>query len=47
MPSREAYIGMALFYRENDDLRNFHNGYHPEVVEFLVPAMTAFAQNQR
>jgi hypothetical protein len=45
-PSKEAYIGMALFYRENEDMRRFHNGYHEDMVEFLVEAITSFAQHR-
>ncbi len=45
-PSREAYIGMALFYRDNDDMRSFHNGYHDNMVEFLVEAIASFAKHQ-
>ncbi|MBP2217055.1 TipAS antibiotic-recognition domain-containing protein [Arthrobacter sp. CAN_C5] len=45
-PSKEAYIGMALFYRENEDMRMFHNGYHQDLVEFLVPAITTYAQHR-
>ena len=45
-PSLEAYIGMALFYRENESMRAFHNAYHPDLVDFLVQAITAFAQVQ-
>ncbi len=44
-PSREAYIGMALLYRENEDMLRFHNGYHPDMVEFLIKAITIFAQH--
>jgi len=46
-PSPEAYIGMALFYQENDDMRAFHNRYHEGMVNFLVPAITTFAEQQR
>ena len=45
-PTPEAYIGMALFYRENEAMRAFHNAYHPDLVEFLVRAITTFAQAQ-
>jgi hypothetical protein len=43
-PSREAYIGMALFYNENADMKDFHNAYHPKMVEFLGNAMVVYAQ---
>jgi len=42
-PSRQAYIGMSLFYQENDDMRNFHNAYHPGMVAFLAEAMPVYA----
>ena len=43
-PSREAYIGMALFYRDNQDMKAFHNTYHPMMVDFLGDAIFAYAQ---
>ncbi|WP_327682294.1 TipAS antibiotic-recognition domain-containing protein [Kitasatospora sp. NBC_00458] len=42
-PSRRAYVGMALFYAEDDAMRDFHNSYHPRMVEFLGDAMRIFA----
>ena len=45
-PTPEAYIGMALFYRENEAMRAFHDGYHPALVDFLLSAITSFAQSQ-
>ncbi|MBP2215089.1 TipAS antibiotic-recognition domain-containing protein [Arthrobacter sp. CAN_C5] len=45
-PSKEAYIGMALSYRENQDMRVFHNGYHQDMVEFLIPAITTYARHR-
>ncbi|WP_329490023.1 TipAS antibiotic-recognition domain-containing protein [Kitasatospora sp. NBC_01246] len=44
VPTRKAYVGMALFYAENDDMRDFHNSYHPRMVEFLGEAMGVFAE---
>ncbi len=43
-PSREAYIGMGLFYRDNPDMKAFHNAYHPKMVEFLGDAIYTYAQ---
>ena len=43
-PSSRAYVGMALFYQENDGMRDFHNAYHPGMVEFLGDAVHAFAE---
>jgi hypothetical protein len=44
-PSRKAYVGMALFYRENPDMREFHNTYHPQMVEFLGEAVFVYAND--
>jgi hypothetical protein len=44
-PSREAYIGMGLFYMDNQDMRDFHNGYHPKMAEFLGDAVFIYARN--
>ena len=43
-PSREAYVGLALFYQENPDMRAYHNHFHPSMVEFLGEAIYVFAQ---
>lgn len=45
-PSQKAYIGLALFYQENPDMKAFHNTYHPKMVEFLGEAMFFFAKNK-
>nr|WP_295081771.1 TipAS antibiotic-recognition domain-containing protein [uncultured Roseateles sp.] len=45
-PSKKAYIGMALFYAENTEMRNFHNRYHPNMVTFLREAMAAHAHQK-
>lgn len=42
-PSREAYIGMGLFYRDNPDMKAFHNACHPKMVDFLGEAIYAYA----
>jgi len=42
-PGKEAYIGMALFYEENADMKKFHNQYHPRLVEFLGNAICHYA----
>ncbi|MGV9270096.1 TipAS antibiotic-recognition domain-containing protein [Kitasatospora sp. NPDC003701] len=42
-PTREAYVGTALLYAEDDGMREFHNSYHPKMVEFLGGAMRVFA----
>lgn len=43
-PSRDAYVGTALFYEDNADMKAFHNGYHPRMVEFLGDAVCVYAQ---
>ncbi|MBC3882629.1 TipAS antibiotic-recognition domain-containing protein [Undibacterium sp. LX40W] len=45
-PSQKAYIGLALFYRENPDMKTFHNAYHPQMVEFLGEAMFHFSKDK-
>lgn len=42
-PSREAYIGMSLFYQDNPQMKAFHNAYHPQMVDFLGEAIFAYA----
>jgi hypothetical protein len=42
-PSKQAYIGMSLFYSENQDMKDFHNAYDPKMVEFLTEAMPIYA----
>lgn len=44
-PSREAYIGTALFYADNPDMKAFHNAYHPRMVEFLGEAIHTYAHS--
>lgn len=43
-PSKEAYIGMGLFYNDNEDMKKYHNTYHPKMVDFLLDAMTFYAK---
>ncbi|GAC1569785.1 MAG: hypothetical protein NVS3B3_24160 [Aquirhabdus sp.] len=42
-PSKQAYIGMSLFYGENQGMKDFHNAYHPGMVEFLAEAIPIYA----
>jgi len=42
-PSPAAYLGMALFYQDNPGMRDFHNAYHPQMVNFLGDAMCVYA----
>ncbi|MGW5929333.1 TipAS antibiotic-recognition domain-containing protein [Streptomyces anulatus] len=44
IPSREAYIGTALLYATDDAMRDFHNSYHPRMVEFLGDAIKIYAE---
>jgi TipAS antibiotic-recognition domain len=43
VPSKQAYIGMSLFYGENEDMKSFHNAYQPNMVEFLAEAMLIYS----
>ena len=43
VPSRDAYVGTALFYADNADMKAFHNTYHPRMVEFLCDAAYTYA----
>ena len=43
-PSKEAYIGMSLFYGENQAIRSFHEAYHTRMVDFLAEAIPMYAQ---
>jgi len=45
IPSKKAYIGMGIFYKENDDMRKFHNAYHPAMVDYLGDAIVHYADN--
>uniref|UniRef100_UPI004048DBE0 TipAS antibiotic-recognition domain-containing protein n=1 Tax=Roseivirga sp. TaxID=1964215 RepID=UPI004048DBE0 len=42
-PSKEAYIGMGMFYKENDDIKKFNNSYNPEMVKYLGDAIVHYA----
>lgn len=42
-PSKEAYIGLALYYQDNPEMRNYHNAYHPNMVAFLNRAIPIYA----
>ncbi|EPX60398.1 hypothetical protein D187_001885 [Cystobacter fuscus DSM 2262] len=44
--SRQAYVGTALFYAENADMKAFHDAYHPRLVEFLGEAMFVYAHSE-
>jgi hypothetical protein len=43
IPTKLAYVGLGLFYRENADMRHFHNTYHPGMAEFLELALRSYA----
>ena len=38
--SKQAYIGMSLFYGDDLDMMNFHNAYHGNMVPFLAEAIS-------
>jgi hypothetical protein len=44
IPSKEAYIGMSLFYEENPDMRSFHDSYGSHLLLLLTEAMRVFAR---
>ncbi len=43
---KDAYIGLALFYEDNADMKAYHNGYHPKMVEFLGNGIYAYAMQR-
>ncbi|WP_428024037.1 TipAS antibiotic-recognition domain-containing protein [Arcobacter sp.] len=45
IPSKEAYIGMGIFYKENEDMKKFHNSYHPKMVDYMGDAIVHYASN--
>ncbi len=46
IPSEKAYIGMALFYAENDAMTTFHTAYHANMVDFIGDAICCYAQQR-
>ncbi len=44
-PSKEAYVGMGIFYKENEDMWKFHYSYHPEMVDYLGDAIYHYADS--
>ncbi|GAT71084.1 transcriptional regulator [Planomonospora sphaerica] len=46
VPTKEAYLGMAILYAEDSAMKEFHNSYHPEMVDFLGGAMYAYAEKR-
>ena len=43
-PSKMGYIGTSLHYAENESMKNFHNSYHPKLVQFLAEAIPVYAE---
>lgn len=43
-PTQETYIGLSKMYLTHPDYSTFYNKYHPNMVEYLVAAMTIFAK---
>lgn len=43
-PSKKAYIGMSLLYGEDQNMMNFHSGYHRDMVPFIAEAMSVYAE---
>lgn len=44
-PTKDSYLGLGQMYLDHPDFRDFYNRYHPDLVEYLVAAMKAFAKN--
>ena len=44
-PSRQAYVGMSLFYAEDPAMKAFHDAYDPGLVPFLAEAMAVYADD--
>ncbi|WP_329274295.1 TipAS antibiotic-recognition domain-containing protein [Streptomyces sp. NBC_00691] len=44
VPSRQAYVGMSLFYAEDEAMRAFHDSYHLGLAEFMGAAIRVFAE---
>ena len=42
-PTKEAYIGLGLFYGDNADMMKYHNAYHSNMVPFLAAAIAIYA----
>lgn len=42
-PTKETYLGLGKMYLDHPDYRTFYNRYHPDLVEFLVKAMSIYA----
>lgn len=45
-PTRETYLSLGKMYLDHPDYRSFYNRYHPDLVEFIVKAMTVFANKK-
>lgn len=45
-PTRETYLGLGQMYLDHPDYRSFYNKYHPDLVDYLVAAMTVFAERK-
>lgn len=44
-PTKESYLGLGQMYLDHPDYRDFYNSYHPDLVDYLVAAMTVFARH--
>lgn len=42
-PSKEAYIGMSLFYKEDEGMKTFHKSFHIKMLDFLEEAISIYA----
>ena len=42
-PTKQAYIGLGLFYGDDPDMMKYHNAYHSNMVPFLAEAIAIYA----
>ena len=42
-PTKQAYIGLGLFYGDDLEMKKFHNAYHSNMVPFLAEAIAIYA----
>lgn len=40
---KEAYIGIGIFYKENEDMEKIDNSYNPEIVYYLFGVIIHYA----
>lgn len=45
-PTKEKFLGLAQFFRDNPDFEKFFSRYHPRLMDFAIDAMNIFAQKE-